>query len=147
MEDHEDREVTIDARAIPHLPGAFVLDERSGIENVSHVRQPSTLDPRGIDNVDRESSQPWSINAVPMRFDGVRNESQKINGSYFFGHDAYPFEHASGVRGSRGRNLFRQRLCFGISKLRISRIEQSLLLAPWHLLARLPDVESSPSHS
>jgi hypothetical protein len=57
MEHDEDREVTLDARAIPHVPGALAFGERAGIENVGRVRQPSTLDPRGIDNVDRESSQ------------------------------------------------------------------------------------------
>src|ERR1700730_11320492 len=84
MEDHEDRKVTLDDRVIPHLPGAFVFDERSGIENVGSVPQPTTLDPRGIDNVDRESSQTWSIDAVPVRLDDVGNECQKIRVSSFF---------------------------------------------------------------
>jgi len=37
MEDYQDREITLDARAIPHLPGAFVFDERSGIEKQIHA--------------------------------------------------------------------------------------------------------------
>jgi len=43
--------------------------------------------------------------------------------------------------------LFGRRLRFGISELRIPRIEQLLLLSPWHLLARSPDVRYWPSHS
>ena len=78
MEDHEDKEVTLDGREIAHLPGVFVFYERSGIENVGRIRPPSTLDPGGIDNVDRESSQTPSIDIVPMRSDGLWTKSRTI---------------------------------------------------------------------
>lgn len=112
MEDYKEREVTLDARAIPHLPGAFVFDERSGIENVGSVRPSSALNPCAVDNIDRESSQAPSPDIVPVGFDGVRKKSQRFNGSHFFGHGAYPFEHASGMRGFPACEAFRPKTSF-----------------------------------
>jgi hypothetical protein len=73
MEDYDHREVTLEGRAISHLLASLVLNERARIKNVSWLGQPTALDPCGIDNIDRESSQAWSPDIVPVGFDGMRN--------------------------------------------------------------------------
>src|SRR5438552_7839565 len=44
--------------------------------------QPNALDPCGIDNIDRESSQAWSPDIVPVRFDvcgiGARKSGEVV---------------------------------------------------------------------
>ena len=102
MEHNQNRKVAVDRRAISHLPGPFVLNERARIENVGRVRQPGTLDPRGIDNVDRESSQAWIPDIVPVGFDGVRNACEKIVRDCLFRYDAYSVPEMPGLHFRTG---------------------------------------------
>src|SRR6266478_1300832 len=50
-EHNQDRKVVVDRRAIPHLPGSLVLNERARIENVRCLGQPDALDPGGVHNI------------------------------------------------------------------------------------------------
>ena len=61
---HQDRKVAFDCRAIKHLPGLRALNKCTGIENVRCFGEPNTLDPCGIDNIDREPSQNQNLNAT-----------------------------------------------------------------------------------
>jgi hypothetical protein len=66
VENHQDQEAAFDCRAIPHLPGLVALNKCTAIENVRCLRQVNALYPCGIDNIDRESSQAWSPDIVPV---------------------------------------------------------------------------------
>ena len=148
-EHNPDPEVAVDRGAKSHLPGLRAVYKCARIENILCLGQPSPLDPCGIDNIDRESSQASSPDIVPVGFDGVWNERQKIRRACLFRHDACSLSSrdASGVTEFvklTSAEVLAQRFC---SESIIPRIEQSLVLAPWHRLARLPDVGSSFGHS
>jgi hypothetical protein len=77
MELDQDREVAVDRRAVSHLPGLRSIYKCARIENVRCLGQLNPLDPCGIDNIDRESSQAWSQYMVTVGFDGVWMNARK----------------------------------------------------------------------
>jgi hypothetical protein len=87
----------------------------------------------------RQSQVPWDAQkqheARVARMDEIKEELLKLGRGLKY--------HEQVVQGFRQSRVCEDTIA---QRKRIPRIEQLLLLAPWHLLARLPDVGCSPCH-